>query len=349
MTEWLLLLLLVPAIVVPVALLFGFAGCGFQGHAVPFLPAPIIESATGTSVSTIRLTWMIDPTATDIEFERTKVGPPGSADPPYTFRVPASPAVRDDPGLEAATAYEYKARAIFPSDSSEQSAPVIGTTLGAPAVTFDATGGGGSDSGVGSATASWSHTASGDSRAVVVGLRWAHNSFVPNVTPTRDATYGGVPMQSLGVIGLNNAQLTSSTGTYDEFFGLTNPPTGPQTVSVSVDRNGATSVTLQGCSVSYTEVSTFGSPPSSVAGTEAGTMLSQTVTSAVNEMVVQMFTAAPGPISGYSQRARYTGTTNNIGVVVGDAPGASAVLFTANRADGADYAGLAVRLTPVSL
>jgi hypothetical protein len=155
-------------------------------------------------------------------------------------------------------------------------------------------------------------------------------------------------MQSLGVIGLNNTQLSSLNGTYHEFFGLLNPPAGPQTVSLSVDRPGSTSVSIEGCSVSYTQVSAFVSPASSVAGTETGTGLLQTITSAVNEMIVQMFTAASGQINGYSQRPRYTGTANNIGFVIGDAPGAPTVQFTASRADGADYAALAVRLTPVS-
>ena len=70
MTEWLLLLLLVPAIVVPVVLLFGFAGCGFEGY-VP-LSAPIIESAIGTSVSSIRLTWMIKPGIVTHEAETSR-------------------------------------------------------------------------------------------------------------------------------------------------------------------------------------------------------------------------------------------------------------------------------------
>jgi hypothetical protein len=350
MAEWLLLLLLVPAIVVPVVFLFGFAGCGFEGHGTLLAPPPIIQSADGTSVSTIRLTWMVDPSATDIKFERTKSNSPGLPGPPVIFTVPASPPMHDDPGLEAGTSYQYTARAIYASDTSDPSAPVIGTTLtlSTPAVTFDATGGGSTDSGIGNASTTWPHTASGDSRAVVVGMRWAHNSVLPNVTPTRAATYGGVSMQSLGVIGLNNTQLSSLNGTYHEFFGLLNPPAGPQTVSLSVDRPGSTSVSIEGCSVSYTQVSAFVSPASSVAGTETGTGLLQTITSAVNEMIVQMFTAASGQINGYSQRPRYTGTANNIGFVIGDAPGAPTVQFTASRADGADYAALAVRLTPVS-
>jgi hypothetical protein len=52
MAEWLILLLLVPAIVAPVVLAFGFAGCSFHGAAVP-LPEPTIDAATGTSFNTI--------------------------------------------------------------------------------------------------------------------------------------------------------------------------------------------------------------------------------------------------------------------------------------------------------
>lgn len=349
MTEWLLLVLIVPAIVVPVVLLFGFAGCdkvfGLDRPDSP-QPAPVIASATGKSLSIITLTWMIDQTATSIEFERTKVDPPG---PLYSFSVPASPPSHDDDaGLDPATTYEYTARAVFADgDPSEPSAPVRGTTLAPP--TFEAKGAGNTGSGTNSATTTWSHTASGDFSAIVVGLWWAHTGFFsPSGTPTRTATYGGTPMTSLGVVGLNNAALTDINGTfmYHEFFGLLNPPTGAQSVSLSVDRAGA-SITIEGCSVSYIAVSAFGSV-SPDSGTEAGTSLAQTVSSAVNEMVVQMFTTASGAITNYNQTLRFDGVTNGIGFVIGDAPGAASVPFTASRADGVDYAGLAVRLTPIS-
>lgn len=352
MTEWLLLVLLVPAIVVPVVLLLGFAGCdkvfGLDRIDDPE-PGPLIESATGKSLSVITLMWKIDPTAMNIEFERIKIGSMGPVGSPYTFSVAATPASHDDAGLEPATTYSYTATAIFADgDKSSPSAPVMGTTLSFP--TFDATGAGNSAAGTTSATTAWSHTASADADAVVVGLRWTQTVFfAPSGTPTRTARYGGNPMTSLGVVGLNNAALTDVNGTfvYQEFFGLLDPPIGAQTVELSVERAGAGSVTVEGCSVSYIAVSAFGSV-SAVSGTEAGTSLAQTVVSAVNEIIVHMFTVASGPITNYTATLRFAGNANGIGFVIGDAPGAPSVPITALRAEGVDYAGLAVRLTPKS-
>src|SRR5690349_5038402 len=126
MTEWLLLMLLVPVVVVPVVLLFGFAGCdrvfGLQ-HVDPVdppPPGPIID-AKGTSVSTIRLTWMIDPAATEIDFVRTKYDkmghPVGSPEP---VSAPASPGVKDDGGLDPNTTYGYVATAVFADGESSE-------------------------------------------------------------------------------------------------------------------------------------------------------------------------------------------------------------------------------------
>ena len=55
-----------------------------------------------------------------------------------------------------------------------------------------------------------------------------------------------------------------------------------------------------------------------------------------------MFNTASGAITGYNQTLRVDDGAN--GFVIGDAPGAATVTFTANRAAGVDYAGLAVRL-----
>jgi hypothetical protein len=71
MAEWLILLLLVPAIVAPVVLVLGFAGCGFQGAALP-LPEPTIDSATGTSFNTISVAWGINGTD-PVTFQRTNL------------------------------------------------------------------------------------------------------------------------------------------------------------------------------------------------------------------------------------------------------------------------------------
>jgi hypothetical protein len=71
MAEWLILLLLVPAIVAPIVLVFGFAGCGFHGAALP-LPEPTIDSATGTSFNTISVAWGINGTD-PVTFQRTNL------------------------------------------------------------------------------------------------------------------------------------------------------------------------------------------------------------------------------------------------------------------------------------
>ena len=211
----------------------------------------------------------------------------------------------------------------------------------APSVTFDTVSGGHTDSGIGEASTTWPHTASGNAAAVVVGVRWSQTGGIG--TPTRTVTYGAVTMQSLGVRGLNDEAINAFSGVYEEFFGLRNPPTGAQTVSVTVDRT-ASNLSFEACSVSYAQVSAF-VPAPPVSGTEAGTTMTQPVNSAMNEMVVQMFATASGSITAYNQTPRFTSAN---GLLIGDAPGAAAISFTATRATGVDYAGLAVRLTPVT-
>ena len=134
MAEWLILLLLVPAIVVPVVMLVGFAGCQVlfpvddppNGEDVATTgPSefgdPIINSAFGKSVSIITLKWKYDdPAAAKFEFERTKI--PDDGQPPPTFPVPVpTPFEFDDigddiGGLEAATTYQYRVRARDSND-----------------------------------------------------------------------------------------------------------------------------------------------------------------------------------------------------------------------------------------
>jgi hypothetical protein len=347
MTEWLLLLLLVPAIVVPVVLLFGFAGCSFEhGIAPDDPPAGPILTATPKGPRLIELTWTgVPPGTVKIHFVRTMTGDPPLSPPPVSFERDPSPAVYpDNDRLFPATPYTYKAQAVL-ADGGESKESSVNTMTLALEVTFDGTGGAGNTgNGTNLASTSWLHTPSGTPGAVVVGLRWAHNGpLLGAAKPTRTVTYGGTTMTSLGVIGLNDATLTAINGTYHELFGLLNPLTGAQTVAVSVSRPNANSIDIEGCSVSYAGVSAF-APVPSVFGTEAGTLLSQTVSSAAHEMVVQMFTTSSGPITGYNKTLRFDGGPN--GPVIGDAQGAASVQFTASRANSVDYAGVAVRLTP---
>ncbi len=201
-----------------------------------------------------------------------------------------------------------------------------------------------------SITTSWSHTASGSDRVVILMLTVLQTSAI-YTSHTRTITYGGVAMASLGGIHENN----NSASAWIEYFYLFNPATGSQTVSVTVARASTTYNRMNAAIFSYTgckSVSTL----SSAAGTGGTTALSQTITSALSERVVQTFMVysafQSGSISAYNQSSRYSlaasGGNNDNAVVVGDAAGAPSVTFTASKIiSGGDYAQIAVRLSPV--
>jgi hypothetical protein len=130
MAEWLILLLLVPAVVVPVVLLVGFAGCdqlfGLQ-HVNPSVPAIVL--AEGKSGSVISLTWTYPDMVTEIEFERVKEGDQNGR----RFKATANPHEDDNEGdgLTPETRYLYRVRAIHSDgEPGEWSSPRIpGSTL----------------------------------------------------------------------------------------------------------------------------------------------------------------------------------------------------------------------------
>jgi len=119
--EWLILLVLVPAILVPVVLLGGFAGCSilYDPDNLPERPlpdAPTNLSARGINVSAIALTWN-NPNTVPVTFKIERIRE-GDNDPTF-LDAPASPF--QDPGLEEGTAYFYHVRAIR-TDDGESSA-----------------------------------------------------------------------------------------------------------------------------------------------------------------------------------------------------------------------------------
>ncbi len=117
MAEWLILLLLVPAIVAPVVLVLGFAGCSFHGRSVP-VPEPTIDSATGTSFNTISVAWGFSGNAS-VTFQRTNLDnsvtdlgvQPTS---PFTDTVPTPTESDQNPPL----VYQYQANVDSPPDWS---------------------------------------------------------------------------------------------------------------------------------------------------------------------------------------------------------------------------------------
>lgn len=196
---------------------------------------------------------------------------------------------------------------------------------------------------------SWSHTSSGDDRIVlvVITVLQTEDNYT---THTRTVTYGGIAMTSLGGIHANN----TNGRNWVEFFYLFSPPTGSQTVSVTVAKSSTTYYRLSGTSISYTRCKGIYGVTTGF-GTEAGTVLSQTVSSEPHERIVQAFITYQAFIStaitNYNQTERYNlsaaGSGKDNAMVVGDSAGANpSVTFTATRNyDGADYAQMAVKLT----
>jgi hypothetical protein len=131
MAEWMILVLLVPAIVVPVAMLVGFAGCQLVFGVDEYQPGPtngasesgdpVIESAEGKSVSIITLKWKFAGPATKFQIERS-----GQLLP----EEPDSSPFDDSDGLKADTSYSYKVLALDSSGPiSNWSNEVVGKTL----------------------------------------------------------------------------------------------------------------------------------------------------------------------------------------------------------------------------
>jgi hypothetical protein len=115
--EWLILLLVVPAIVVPVVLLGGFAGCSFEAPStVPEKPTNL--RATPVSVSIIDLFWdnpNIEPVSFIVERVRAGQSPAPGA---FMLFGAISTALRDS-GLEESTTYLYRVKAVRTSDNAE--------------------------------------------------------------------------------------------------------------------------------------------------------------------------------------------------------------------------------------
>jgi len=125
MLEWFLLLLLVPAIVVPVVLLLGFAGCNlvFQAEAdPPVLPKPENLVATPISVSEISLNWIDTGAGLQFEVYRAKDGSPfellGTVPTP-PFIDP--PSFGNPPPLEPGVTYNYQVFTVDGDNKSEGS------------------------------------------------------------------------------------------------------------------------------------------------------------------------------------------------------------------------------------
>lgn len=192
------------------------------------------------------------------------------------------------------------------------------------AIAFDAVGGGAAVSG--GTTPSWTHTATGSNRVVLVGLSVGISGLASG--RTRTVTYGGTPMTSLGAVESG----TGSSG-FGEMFYLLAPATGAQTVATTIS---GTVVDFVGSSVSYTGV---GAVSAATTAHPASGAPSIAVPSAVGNFCVASFVSGTD-IATPNQTQRVlnnsiVGTTAAANLLIQDAVGAATVTFSA--ASNADW------------
>lgn len=138
--DWLILILLVPAIIVPIVLLWGFVGCRSFGTSDPVkTPAPTNLKATAKSTNLISLQWD-DNAGGTAQFKVTRIEEGSPAPPPKIYDNLPGKTFDDTADLKDGTTYFYTVQATLPgqseSDPSNQSAA---TAFPAPPANVTAT------------------------------------------------------------------------------------------------------------------------------------------------------------------------------------------------------------------
>lgn len=213
------------------------------------------------------------------------------------------------------------------------------------AITHEYTGAGDYEdvSGGAGGTISWSHTSSGGSDCIVmIGF-----GYMPDVNTTSSnrknntatVTYGGSHAMFIGYSGVNDSDQFGNI----YWYAVQNPPSGTQTVSVSMTTASGLGHTLAGNSISYRgvrgihRVDSFG---------DAGSTASITSSSTTGRKLVHAGANSGTTVSSYNQNMRYSSTTSQ-SVVLGDANGASSVTFSWSRGGTGGYGSVVVELVPV--
>jgi hypothetical protein len=128
--EWLILLLLAPAIVVPVVLLFGFAGCSYEPTRVdpdpdpPHTVTPPTVTADPKNVDHITVSWQNTDPKTALNYRFVRTGPVGD-----DRNIDGTITAVEDTGLGAATDYAYQVSTTTSDGTSELSTAVMASTF----------------------------------------------------------------------------------------------------------------------------------------------------------------------------------------------------------------------------
>lgn len=203
-------------------------------------------------------------------------------------------------------------------------------------VAYNATGGGNNRGGSG--TMSWTHNSSGDDRAVLVLLS-AYHTNTGTTTDITSVQYGSTVVPRLGV---------HQQGSYARMFiyGMLNPPTGNQTVSVSCSASNSLAGFV-GNTVSYTNVADFGAITLGPTGNSSGTF-NMVVPANDLQMIVAAWGMAGNSYSNFSHNERWNNTSgSNRRMLIGDAPGAApSVTVSVDKSQSGSYGGMAINLLP---
>lgn len=218
------------------------------------------------------------------------------------------------------------------------------------AVEYDATGAGNRVTSTGAI--SWSHTRGGlgGNHWVFVSVAVSGSNTVGynDASITKDATYGGTPMTYLG--GQNIGNVTTNSG-WIYIFGLQNPASGTNTVSVSITKSGYTPAQIAGSSIGYYNVASIDATLSaatasfgglSLTGVQSPTGTRATVAISSGTSLIT-FTGPAGVANRYSTGASVTGTADYIQLA--DVPGNDAG-YTLTGNNGGAWAAVFVSMNP---
>lgn len=190
---------------------------------------------------------------------------------------------------------------------------------GGASVVFDAVSNAATGSGV--TTPSWTHTPVGVPTAVAVltGSYFSGNDFTT-------ATYGGISMSPSTLFGATP---------FAHIWFLANPPSGPQTVTLSGQSNAF--YAMAAITVTGSDTTTCFRNTSGGTGTDSGAGSSLSISSDPRDLVIDCVSGFSGanPPSGSSGTSRYTVFFNgNLSLGVATSPGGATVNATWTVPDG---------------
>jgi len=216
-----------------------------------------------------------------------------------------------------------------------------------PQVAFDSIGGGSTGKKSSGGTWSWSHTVASDATAVVL---WVGVTFT-STSQSHTATFGGVTMTQFTTdlfLTYNPFPFFTTYRYYIMGFVLMNPPTGSQTVNLTLTGGN---VWVAANTVAYKHATSYVTPTTSnISGASVSSITTNVTNTIQSDMVSQAFStslAAGTGFSSYSQTQRQLISAvndTNQPLIFGDAIGNDGtVTFSANHT-GAFSAGAGIIL-----